>query len=54
MVSVITTFIEKQQVMFPVRLALEYNGKGSDIRLKYRETILTTLNTGNSTAEETT
>lgn len=54
LVSVITTFIEKQQVMFPVRLALEYNGKGSDIRLKYRETILTTLNTGNSTAEETT
>lgn len=54
LVSVITTFIEKQQVLFPVKLALEYNGKGDNIRLKYKETILTTLNTGNSTAEETT
>lgn len=51
LVSVITTYIEKQQVLFPIRLMLQYNGHSEDIILKYRETILTTLNTGQAKEE---
>lgn len=54
LVSVITTYIEKQQVLFPVRLMLQYNGHSEDIVLKYKETILTTLNTGQAKEEITT
>ena len=50
---VITTYIEKQQVLWPVRLMFEYNGH-SNLRIQYKETILTTLNTGNSQATITT
>ena len=53
LVSVITTYIEKQQVLWPVRLMFEYNGH-SNLRIQYKETILTTLNTGNSQATITT
>lgn len=53
LVSVITTYIEKQQVLFPVRLMMEYNGK-KDLILRFKETILTTLNSGNSQKDITT
>jgi len=33
---------------------LEYNGHGDDLVLKYKETILTTLNTGQAKEEITT
>lgn len=46
MVSVITTYIEKQQVLDPVMLMLNFNGHNEDLILQYKETILTTLNTG--------
>ena len=52
--SVITTYIEKQQVLDPVLLLLKYNGHGDDLVLKYKETILTTLNTGQAKEEITT
>ena len=45
LVSVITTYIEKQQVLDPVMLFMRDRGY-KDLRLKYKETILTTLNTG--------
>ena len=54
LVSVITTYIEKQQVLDPVMMMLRYNGHGDDIVLKYKETILTTLNTGQAKEEITT
>ena len=54
LVSVITTYIEKQQVLDPVLLLLKYNGHGDDLVLKYKETILTTLNTGQAKEEITT
>lgn len=54
LVSVITTYIEKQQVLDPVMLMLRYNGHGDDLVLKYKETILTTLNTGQAKEEITT
>ena len=44
--------MEKQQVLDPVLLALRYNyPELGDIVLRYKETILTTLNTGNSVGE---
>lgn len=51
LVSVITTYIEKQQVLDPVMMMLKYNGHSEDIVLKYKETILTTLNTGQAKEE---
>ena len=50
LVSIVTTFIEKQQVLYPMLLAMRFNGLDPEhkLRLRYRETILTTLNTGNS------
>lgn len=54
LVSVITTYIEKQQVLDPVYMMLRYNGHGEDLVLKYKETILTTLNTGQAKEEITT
>lgn len=51
MVSVITTYIEKQQVLDPIMLMLRYNGHDEDLVLKYKETILTTLNTGQAKEE---
>lgn len=47
LVSVITTYIEKRQILWPVELMFQYNGI-SDLKLMFKETILTTLNTGNS------
>ena len=54
LVSIITTYIEKQQVLFPVKMMLEYNGHSDNLVLKYKETILTTLNTGQAKEEITT
>lgn len=54
LVSIVTTYIEKQQVLYPIQLMLEYNGHDSGLILKYKETILTTLNTGQSKEEITT
>lgn len=54
LVSVITTYLEKQQILDPVRLMLRFNGAPDDMVLKYKETILTTLNTGQSKMEVTT
>lgn len=54
LVSVITTYIEKQQLLDPWYLMLHYNGYGDGFVLKYKETILTTLNTGQAKEEVTT
>ena len=54
LVSVVTTYIEKQQVLDPVMLMLRHNGHGDDLVLKYKETILTTLNTGQAKEDITT
>lgn len=54
LVSIVTTYIEKQQVLYPIQLMLEYNGHNEGLILKYKETILTTLNTGHSKEEVTT
>ena len=54
LVSVITTYIEKQQVLDPILLMLQYNGHSDDVVLRYKETILTTLNTGQAKEEITT
>jgi hypothetical protein len=54
LVSVLTTYIEKQQVLFPIQMMLEYNDHGDNLVLKYKETILTTLNTGQAKEEITT
>ena len=50
LVSLILNYIEKQQVLDPIELMLEYNGI-HDVELVYRNIILTTLNTGKSTEE---
>lgn len=47
LVSVVTTYIEKRQILWPIELMFLFNGK-TNIKLQYKETILTTLNTGNS------
>jgi hypothetical protein len=51
-VSIVSNYVEKQQVLDPVLLALKHNypDMGSFV-LKYKETILTTLNTGNAVGE---
>ena len=55
LVSVITTYIEKQQVLDPIYMMLRYNDKKNEnLTLKYKDTILTTLNTGQSQEEVTT
>ena len=56
LVSIVTTFIEKQQILYPALLAMRHNGLDTDhrLRLRYKETILTTLNTGNSQQKITT
>ena len=46
--SILLSHIEKQQVLDPVELMLRFNGY-KDIQIKYRNTVLTTLNTGKST-----
>ncbi|MBQ4441590.1 MAG: hypothetical protein II899_05755 [Bacteroidales bacterium] len=51
LVSLILNYIEKQQVLDPIELMLEYNGI-HDVELVYRNIILTTLNTGKSTEEK--
>ena len=52
LVSIVSNYVEKQQVLDPVLLALKYNyPEMGDIVLRYKETILTTLNTGNSVGE---
>ena len=52
LVSIVSNYVEKQQVLDPVLLALRYNyPELGDIVLRYKETILTTLNTGNSVGE---
>ncbi len=45
LVSVVTTYIEKQQVLDPVMMFMRDRGY-KDLKLKYKDTILTTLNTG--------
>lgn len=50
LVSVITTYIEKRQILWPVELMFLYNGH-KNLKLQFKETILTTLNTGNSKEE---
>ena len=44
-------YIEKQQVLDPIELMLEYNGI-HDVELVYRNIILTTLDKGKSTEEK--
>ena len=44
LVSLVSVWIEKQQVLDPIRLMLRHNG--TDCNLSWRDTILTTLNTG--------
>ena len=51
LVSLILNYIEKQQVLDPIELMFEFNGI-HDIELVYRNIILTTLDTGKSTAEK--
>ncbi len=51
LVSLILNYIEKQQVLDPIELMLEYNGI-RDVELIYRNIILTTLDTGKSTEEK--
>ena len=54
LVSVITTYIEKQQILFPLRLMFHHNGLPDNLRFRFKETILTTLNTGQSQQDITT
>lgn len=54
LVSVITTYLEKQQILDPVRMMFAFNNGDNNIVFKYKETILTTLNTGQSKMEVTT
>ena len=49
--TLILNYIEKQQVLDPIELMLEYNGI-HNVELVYRNIILTTLNTGKSTEEK--
>ncbi len=53
LVSMILSHIEKQAVLDPVELMLEFNGF-SNIDLKYRNITLTTLDSGGSTQEQLT
>ena len=51
LVSLILNYIEKQQVLDPIELMLEYNGI-HDVELMYRNIVLTTLDKGKSTEEK--
>lgn len=53
LVSMILSHIEKQQVLDPIELMLQFNGC-ENVELKYRNIILTTLDSGNSTSEKLT
>lgn len=53
LVSLILNYIEKQQVLDPIELMMEYNGI-HNVELVYRNIILTTLDTGKSTDEKLT
>ncbi len=51
MASVILSHIERNQVLDPIELMFQFNGV-EDVDIKYRNLILTTLDTGKSTAEK--
>ncbi len=51
LVNVILSYVEKNQVLDPLELMLEFNGI-KDIDLKYRNIILTTLDKGKSSEEK--
>jgi len=51
LVSLILNYIEKQQVLDPIELMLEYNGI-HNVELMYRNIVLTTLDKGKSTEEK--
>ncbi|MBQ3751697.1 MAG: hypothetical protein II865_10405 [Bacteroidales bacterium] len=51
LVSLILNYIEKQQVLDPIELMLEFNGI-RDVELVYRNIVLTTLDKGKSTEEK--
>ena len=50
LISIVLAHIEKEQVLDPLEMMLRYNGV-EDVELKFRRTILTTLNTGQAVAE---
>ena len=51
MISLILNYIEKQQVMSPVKLMFRFNGH-KNIDFKYKNLLLTTLDKGKSTEEK--
>jgi len=51
LVNVANAWIDRQNLLDPVQLMLQYNGY-ADIELRYRNTVLTTLDTGAGTAKK--
>lgn len=50
LISIVLAHIEKEQVLDPVEMMLHFNGY-EGVELRFRRTILTTLNTGNAVEE---
>lgn len=51
LLSMMLSYIEKQQVLDPIELMLSFNGV-EDVEIKYKNILLTTLDTGKSTTEK--
>lgn len=50
LVSIVLSHLDKEAVLDPIEMMIEFNGY-KDIELRFKRTILTTLNTGNSVEE---
>jgi hypothetical protein len=51
MVSLVLSYIERQQILNPVKLMFQFNGY-KNIDFKYNNVVLTTLDKGKSTEEQ--
>lgn len=52
LVNIANSWIDRQNILDPLQLYLQLNGAPSDIQLRFRNTILTTLDTGAGTAHK--
>ena len=52
LVNIANSWIERQNILDPLELYMKLNGMGEDVELRFRNTILTTLDTGAGTKKE--
>ena len=52
LVNIANSWIDRQNLLDPLQLYLQLNGVPDDVQLRYRNTILTTLDTGAGTSHQ--